>query len=221
MPARAERGALPAVMAPGDATASTDTRVAIVLAVGGACVALHTAMHGGYLANPLLGVVSSATLVSFLVVPMATLVLLGERPMAPLAIGHWRRILPHFLLGLIAILGSTFVMGRMASFRSAYGITIGWELGVSTLVGMLCLEYFFRGFLLLPLFPKLSWYAAVLATVPYALVHVGKPLPELVASVPFGLYLSYLAVRSGSILYGVALHWVLAISLNFWVASAR
>lgn len=193
----------------------------LVLAVATACLALHTAMNGGYLANPLLGVVSTATLVCFLLVPMATLALLGHDPFAPLLPGRWRRIWPHALLGLAAILGSAFAMAHLTSFRQAYGISVGWQLALATLVGMFCLEYFFRGFLLLPLFERIGWWAAVLAAIPYALVHVGKPTAELVASVPFALYLSYLAVRSGSILYGVALHWVLAIMLNFWVAAGR
>ena len=203
------------------ATPSADAKTALLLAIGAACVTLHTAMNLGHLTNPLLGVVSSATLLCFLLVPMTTLALLGHDPFAPLQLGRWRLIWPHVLLGLFAILGSAFAMAHMTSFRQAYGIAVGWELALATLVGMLCLEYFFRGYLVLALFERLGWWAALLAAVPYVLVHVGKPTEELVASVPFALYLSYLAVRSGSILYGVALHWVLALTLNFWVAAGR
>jgi uncharacterized protein len=89
---------------------------------------------------------------------------------------------------------------------------------LKTLLTLACLEYFFRGFMLLPLAERFGWHASLIALLPYALVHAGKPLIELYGSIVFGLGLSFLALRSGSILYGLALHWVLAVVVPLLLA---
>jgi membrane protease YdiL (CAAX protease family) len=171
-------------------------------------------MRGGLLPNPRLRFVSSATLLSFLAIPAAVLWTLGYRPLSYLGLGRWQRALPLFSFGVVAVIGSAFGIAASPAFRAAYGITVNAELALATLAGMLCLEFFFRGYLLLPMFEVLGFRAALIAAVPYAAVHLGKPPLEVVGSIPFALGMSLLAVRSGSILYGLALHWLLAITVN-------
>lgn len=83
-------------------------------------------------------------------------------------------------------------------------------------------EYFFRGFLLLPLREKLGSAAVYLPILPYVMIHFGKPLPETLAAAFAGWFLGQLAYRSGTILPGIALHFGVAISmdlLSLWQKS--
>lgn len=83
-------------------------------------------------------------------------------------------------------------------------------------------EYFFRGFLLLPLREKLGRAAVYLPILPYVMIHFGKPLPETLAAAFAGWFLGQLAYRSGTILPGIALHFGVAISmdlLSLWQKS--
>lgn len=89
-------------------------------------------------------------------------------------------------------------------------------------------ELFFRGFLIFP-FLKLAEYgpeerrrAALLVIVgfqalPSALLHFGHPLAEALGAVPFGLFLGYLALKSGSIIPGLIIHALVGISLDLFV----
>lgn len=67
-------------------------------------------------------------------------------------------------------------------------------------------ETFFRGFLVHGLAPRLGWLSVVVAMVPYMMIHFVKPAPEAAASIVGGLVMGYLALRTGSIVWGVALH---------------
>jgi len=89
-------------------------------------------------------------------------------------------------------------------------------------------ELFFRGFLIFP-FLRLAEYGpeerrrtALLVIVgfqalPSALLHFGHPLAEALGAVPFGLFLGYLALKSGSIIPGLIFHVLVGLSLDFFV----
>jgi membrane protease YdiL (CAAX protease family) len=69
-----------------------------------------------------------------------------------------------------------------------------------------CLEFFFRGYLLFGLEGKLGNAAIAAATVPYGIIHFDKPFPEAMAAVLAGAVLGYLALRTRTILGGVIVH---------------
>lgn len=183
------------------------------------CLALRATMVHGYLPDPILRYVSSSSLLCFLVLPALTLRLLRRHPLAYFGAGRPRAVLGSFLFGIAAVFTGAFLVAHLSSFRAAYGLGLSPALCVSVVVGLLCLEFFFRGFLLLPLFERFGWPAAVISTVPYVLIHLDKPTIELVGAIPFGLWLSALAVRSGSIIYGVVLHSVLALAVQLFTAA--
>jgi hypothetical protein len=158
-------------------------------------------------------------LLAYVVIPMATLALLRARPLACLGIGRLRAVAPLLGVALPVVLACSWLAGGLEQFRVAYAAApASPRLLVRAFVLLLCTEYFFRGFLVLALFPRLGWYAPLVAALPYSLLHVGKPLPELFASAPFALALSYLAVRSGSVLWGLVLHWLLAVGAPLRIA---
>lgn len=79
------------------------------------------------------------------------------------------------------------------------------------------LEAFFRGFLIFALFRKFGYYAVVIMTIPYCMIHFSKPLPETLGSIIAGLVLGYLAIQSRSWLPGALLHWGVGLTLDVLV----
>jgi membrane protease YdiL (CAAX protease family) len=52
--------------------------------------------------------------------------------------------------------------------------------------------------------------------IPYAMIHFGKPVPEAFAAIVAGSLLGYFALRSRSFLWGAALHWSVAITMDIF-----
>ncbi len=75
-------------------------------------------------------------------------------------------------------------------------------------------EFFFRGFLLFGLARDLRGAAVLVSTVPFALMHIGKPELEMLGAVPAGFVLCALAWSSRSIWPGVLLHWGVAVTMD-------
>lgn len=77
-------------------------------------------------------------------------------------------------------------------------------------------EFLFRGILLFSSLDALSQAAAISLNICiYALVHVPKGLKETVASIPFGIILCFLTIKSNSVWPAIMLHTLLALS-NEW-----
>lgn len=84
----------------------------------------------------------------------------------------------------------------------------------------LAFEAFYRGFVLHAAarswgVRRALWLQAVMAT----MVHLGKPLPELLAAAPASLLFGVLALRSRSILYPALLHLVIGVTLDVTVLA--
>jgi membrane protease YdiL (CAAX protease family) len=189
-----------------------DWRVTTVLLGGTVCTCLQIAASRGQLPLPAVSdavPLSSAILVPYLVLPAVLTVALGENPLRCLFPGRWRAA-----RGLLVMLASVLVV-------AAAGVTVlQWPAPFGALqasdvtqivLTLICVEYFFRGFVVLQLLPRFGWHAVAMAAWPYATVHAGKPVWELFGSVLFGLAAGYLAVRTRSIVYGLALHAAVAI----------
>ena len=81
-------------------------------------------------------------------------------------------------------------------------------------------EYHFRGFLLLGLQERLGPHAAnVMQAGLVTLVHVGKPGIELAAAFPASLLFGWFTLRTGSIWYALVLHWVVGVSLDWFLLA--
>ncbi len=92
----------------------------------------------------------------------------------------------------------------------------------SVVLLMLQTEFFFRGFLLLGIRRVTGdFYAILLQNIPYVLLHRGKPGLEALGSIPVGLALGYLAARTGSVWYGVALHGGIALLFEVMIRLLR
>jgi membrane protease YdiL (CAAX protease family) len=84
---------------------------------------------------------------------------------------------------------------------------------VSWIAYLLAYEFLFRGFLFFAALPVLGlFFAIVLNTIIYALVHLYKGFKEVIWSVPLGILLCYLTYLTGTIWVAVFTHIILALS---------
>lgn len=89
---------------------------------------------------------------------------------------------------------------------------ITWELFY--LLQFVGIEYFFRGFILFNCKPIFHENAVYISVIPYCMIHFGKPMPETIGAIVAGIFLGKMALRSGSILPGIALHYTVALSMD-------
>jgi membrane protease YdiL (CAAX protease family) len=76
------------------------------------------------------------------------------------------------------------------------------------------LEFFFRGFMVQGLAPRLGWAAIFAMVVPYNMLHYGKPMPEALAAIVGGIVLGTLAMKTKSIWLGASLHISIALTMD-------
>jgi membrane protease YdiL (CAAX protease family) len=77
------------------------------------------------------------------------------------------------------------------------------------------LEFFFRGFLLHGVKHRFGPYAIFVMTIPYCMIHFGKPLPETFAAILAGLALGFMSLKNRSIWMGASIHMGVALSMDF------
>lgn len=165
----------------------------------------------------------TGSLVLFFVVPLLAARPFRLRP-ADLGVGFgdWRYGLKATALLYAVML--PFVVG--ASFSSAFnghypmcgGAVTSWRsLGTyeaayaSYFIGW---EFVYRGLLCAALYPRLGAPVILLHTIPFAVMHAGKPEPEAYGSIIAGLALGAVAVRARSFWYGALLHAGVAFTMD-------
>jgi membrane protease YdiL (CAAX protease family) len=107
--------------------------------------------------------------------------------------------------------------------RAAEGGTAFWTYEFGYAFQFVGIEAFFRGFLTFGLAKRFGLLGVAIMTVPYTMIHFGKPAPEAFAAIFAGLILGYLALRSRSFVPGIFLHVGVAITLDvlvIWRAGA-
>jgi len=75
-------------------------------------------------------------------------------------------------------------------------------------------ESFWRGYLLFGLEPQYGRAAIYLSTIPYAVLHYGKPQLEALGAIAAGILLGHLALWHRSFWAGVAIHYSVALSMD-------
>lgn len=149
-----------------------------------------------------------------------------------LRLGLFRGELAIFAVLLPAIVVAAYVSAGEPRFQQTYpfyrdivtgdgtipGLLAWWAMYAATFVA---LEFFFRGFLVSAGFRLIRWWAVPAMAAPYCLLHLDKPLPELVTSLFGGMLLGVVAVRTRSILAGVLAHVTLALGTDAAVLARR
>lgn len=137
------------------------------------------------------------------------------------------------LAGLAAImLPLVYLMSRTDGFASKYPFLkiyngepylgfpfFAWEL--IYFFQFFGLEFFFRGFLVNSLKRALGLYSIFVMTVPYTMIHFGKPPAETLAAIIAGISLGWLSCRNGTIWMGLILHCTVAFSMDVLALYAK
>ncbi|MGH9947357.1 MAG: CPBP family intramembrane glutamic endopeptidase [Pyrinomonadaceae bacterium] len=135
--------------------------------------------------------------------------------------GFWKVL----AICILVMLPLTYLMSLTSGFAAKYPFLqiyngepyIGrtlllWELIYS--IQFFGLEFFFRGFLVHSLKPSLGLYSIFAMTVPYCMIHFGKPPAETFSAICAGIFLGWLSYKNGSILLGLILHCTVAFSMD-------
>ena len=123
----------------------------------------------------------------------------------------------------VIMLPVVFIVAHQPVFRRVYPyfriarLGFGYfliSLGIH-LVYLFCWEFLFRGYLLFGFKRKVGATAAIaISTIPFVLMHFGKPVPELYGSIIAGIALGIVAVRARSFIPCVILHFAVTSTLD-------
>lgn len=130
-----------------------------------------------------------------------------------------------FVTAITLMLPLVYLMSLTESFTAKYPFLRIYDgepyIGTTLLIWELIyfvqffgLEFFFRGFLVHSLKPALGIYSIFVMTVPYTMIHFGKPPTETMAAIAAGVFLGWLSYRSGNIWMGLLLHCTVAFSMD-------
>ncbi len=168
------------------------------------------------------------SLVFLLAVPMLLLVIVGvDLRHVGLRIGNARFGLAAALAGAVIAVPLMYVGSFDKGLEATYpwaGAWVGRSLGTvvawALIYGLyyVAFEFFYRGFLQRIVAdawgaPQGIWVQTLAAT----LVHLGKPMTELIAALPASLIFGALALRSRSVLYSTIIHLVIGVSTDLFV----
>jgi membrane protease YdiL (CAAX protease family) len=151
-------------------------------------------------------------------VPLLVVVLLlRDRPgRYGLTIGDWRAGVAIGLAGCAVMTPIVLAVVRLPAFAGYYAPQAASPADVilTTALEVIPAEFFFRGFLLFALLRVTGPIAVVLATLPFAFVHLGKPEVETLSTLLGGLLYGWLDWRTGSVLWsGLAHTWILSLAI--------
>lgn len=180
--------------------------------------------------------------------PFAAALALGERP-ASLGLGRPRWLSPGWLFPLLLVVVAAggligaynrpiyayYPYSRTLTESSPGGIG-GFGLHAVLYLALYYVpwEVLFRGILIFPLvrlaaggpfdpraLPRSVLAVAFLQALPATLLHFGHPWSETLIALPFGLLLGWLAVRTGSVWPGLALHAGAGLFLDLFILLRR
>lgn len=152
------------------------------------------------------------------IVPLLLVVLvLRDRPARyGLTAGDWRAGLAVALGGCLVMTPIVIGAAHLADFAAWYapqGAPAN-EVFLTTALEVIPAEFFFRGFLLFALLRVVGPIAVVIATLPFAFIHLGKPEIETLSTLVGGALYGWLDWRIGSVLWsGLAHIWILSVTV--------
>ncbi len=183
-------------------------------------------------------IVGNAVLLFF--IPSLIIFLMGEDHSSfGLTIGSWKQIKWWVAAMYAVMLVVVVVVSRTPEFHNYYPFPRQFasfmESGRYVPGGMLAFvygelsygmymffwEFFFRGYMLFGMSRSLKWGSIIVQTIPFVVLHHGKPGMELAASLPAGIILGILAMRSKSFLPCFALHWAVQLTMDVFAVVGK
>ncbi len=160
------------------------------------------------------------------VLPAGALLLLFRRGPKEigLGLGDWKFALVVTAIYIPLVIVGTWFLSAGADFQSQYphyqpaardwGTLLAYE--ALFLLYWIGWEYLWRGFVLFGTAHTFGLYAVVVQAVPFAVLHLSKPLPEAVLSIFGGLALGALVWRCRSFWIAVPIHAAQMMILDLW-----
>lgn len=156
------------------------------------------------------------------------LILLGlfrrTRREAGLGLGDWKFALAVMVVYIPVVIVGTWFLSASPDFQAQYPhhhqAALNW--GVFAIYEALFLfywvgwEYLWRGFILFGTARTFGLYAIIIQAVPFALLHLDKPLPETALSLVGGIALGGLVWRCRSFWIAVPIHAAQMMILDLW-----
>ncbi len=151
-------------------------------------------------------------------IPLGIIVLVfRDRPRRyGLRIGDWRAGVAIAVTGCAVMTPVVLALSRLPDFTRYYGPQAAPfpDVLLTSALEVIPGEFFFRGFLLFALLRVAGPIGVVIATLPFAFVHLGKPEYETLSTLGGGLLYGWLDWRTGSVLWsGLAHTWILALAV--------
>ena len=157
-----------------------------------------------------------------------------------MGLGDWRAGLKLTGLFLLVMLPAVYVASKMSAFAGQYPLAgkgaymlrpeggperASWGLFVTYEAAyfgyFIAWEFLFRGYMLNGLLPRFGRAGAILIQVaPFAIMHLGKAELEALGSIAAGIALGILALRTRSFWYGVLIHGVVAVWMD-WLSARQ
>lgn len=180
--------------------------------------ALVASLAGGMPSSPpeLKRIQSIGRLAVLGIVPLLiVLLVLRDRPSRyGVRVGDWRAGIAIGLVGCVAMTPIVLAVARVPAFAAYYApqATAAPQVVLTTALEVIPAEFFFRGFLMFALLRVIGPVAVLVATLPFAFAHLGKPEVEVLSTVFGGLAYGWLDWRTGSVLWsGLAHTWILSL----------
>jgi len=159
-----------------------------------------------------------------LVIPLASLAIIRV-PVGELgfALGNPRKWLLDIGIAYLVMLPLVYLAARQPSFQrtypyfdpARYGMTFFWLGLAARLIFMFAWEFLFRGYLLFGFGRTVGLPAAIaIQTIPFVVMHFGKPSLETYGSIIAAVVLGIIAMRAKSFLPCAILHFSVAATLD-------
>lgn len=118
-----------------------------------------------------------------------------------------------FLVSFTSSFQAKYPFYKLQEAEALYPRFVIWEM--LYLLQFIAIEFFFRGFMLHGNKNRFGFYSILVMTIPYCMIHFGKPLPETIGAIIAGVILGMLSLKSNSIWLGIAIHFSVAITMDF------
>jgi membrane protease YdiL (CAAX protease family) len=181
-----------------------------------------TVVAGGRSPDGLRGI-ALERLVLFVVVPLAVVLLaFRDRPHRyGLTLGDVTAGVPLALLGITVMTPIVLWFATLPDVRAYYSPSAAGlpDIVITNAIDLSAAEFLFRGFLMFTLVRAVGPIGVLIAVMPFAYAHVGKPVLELISTLGGGLAYGWLAWRTRSIVWGSIAH-VYILSLVTVAASS-
>lgn len=169
----------------------------------------------GFLENPF------PQIILFLVAPVIILLIMGEDLKEyGFTWGDYKTGLKYTGIILLVMAPALYWVSGLKPFVKFYtNINQGgiWWVIFRYLFYMISWEFIFRGYFYYSIEERTGSLAMWIQSIPFAIMHMGKPAIEALTCYFGGVFLGYLSMKTRSFYYAVLIHWGLYVMLSVFI----